>query len=57
VKGRAAIQEIKDLLPDAEVHLLKMDLMNLQSVVSVVKEFCRSVENGLWILGHLPNTF
>jgi hypothetical protein len=46
-KGRAAMKEIKGLLPNAEVYLLKVDMTNLQSVVSAAKEFSRSVENGL----------
>ncbi|KAJ6098852.1 hypothetical protein N7467_000387 [Penicillium canescens] len=40
-KGRAAMKEIKDLLPNAELYLLKMDMTNLQSVVSAANEFCR----------------
>jgi hypothetical protein len=48
-KGRAAMKEIEGLLPNAELYLLKMDMTNLQSVVSAANEFCRSVENGHWI--------
>lgn len=44
-KGKIAMQEIKDLMPNAEVYLLKMDMMNLQSVDSAAKEFGRSVGN------------
>lgn len=39
------MKEINGLLPNAELHLLKMDMTNLQSVVSAAKEFCRSVQN------------
>jgi hypothetical protein len=46
-KGIGAIEEIKDQLPDAEVYLLEMDMMNLQSVALAAKEFCKSVEKKL----------
>ncbi|KAK9311431.1 hypothetical protein V1522DRAFT_373596 [Lipomyces starkeyi] len=40
-KGSTAIEEIKVTVPDADVHLLKMDNMNLKSVVSAAHELCK----------------
>lgn len=38
-KGQAAITSIQSLVPEAKPHLLILDHMNLQSVVSAAKEF------------------
>jgi hypothetical protein len=38
-KGQDAIENIKTRVPDADLHLLLMDLMDLSSVVRAAKEF------------------
>src|SRR6187402_709914 len=38
-KGTAAIASIRELVPNANIHLLILDHMNLSSVVSAAKEF------------------
>ncbi len=38
-KALAAIEDVKQQTPDAEVHSLKMDLNNLESVVEAAKDF------------------
>lgn len=38
-KGRAAIASIQELVPDADVHLMILDHMNLSSVAAAAKEF------------------
>jgi hypothetical protein len=38
-KGQDAIANIKARVPDADLHLLLMDLMDLSSVVRAAKEF------------------
>jgi len=42
-KGLAAISTIKTRVPDADIHLLIMDLTDLASVDRAAKEFIKSV--------------